>query len=120
MATNGEINFAIKVLNQLINPIKGYNISTEEYNDILFKRIKQLENQKNNIISIGSTVNWRGSWGMDVAKPVNVKRIEICEEGQKEGVEVESVSYEELETKNVVFSLDNGHWAYGYQIDKFN
>jgi hypothetical protein len=43
---NGQIDYAIKILRQLVNPIKSYNLSTEEYNEILFKKIKELEKDK--------------------------------------------------------------------------
>lgn len=43
---NGQIDYAIKVLKQLVNPIKSYNLTTEEYNDILFKKIEQLKKEK--------------------------------------------------------------------------
>lgn len=43
---NGQIDYAIKILRQLVNPIKSFNLSTEEYNDILFKKIKELEKEK--------------------------------------------------------------------------
>ncbi len=43
---NGQIDYAIKILRQLVNPIKSYNLSTEEYNEILFKKIKELEKEK--------------------------------------------------------------------------
>jgi len=43
---NGQIDYAIKVLKQLVNPVKSYNLTTEEYNDILFKKIEQLKKEK--------------------------------------------------------------------------
>ena len=43
---NLQIDYAIKVLKQLVNPIKSYNLSTEEYNKILFRKIKELEKKK--------------------------------------------------------------------------
>ena len=43
---NGQIDYAIKVLKQLVNPIKSYNLTTEEYNNILFKKIEQLKKEK--------------------------------------------------------------------------
>ena len=43
---NGQIDYAIKVLKQLVNPIKSYNLTTEEYNDILFNKIEQLKKEK--------------------------------------------------------------------------
>ncbi len=43
---NSQIDYAIKVLKQLVNPIKSHNLTTEEYNDILFKKIEQLKKEK--------------------------------------------------------------------------
>ena len=43
---NVQIDYAISVLKQLINPIKSYNLTTEEYNDILFKKIEELKKEK--------------------------------------------------------------------------
>lgn len=43
---NGQIDYAITVLKQLVNPVKSYNLTTEEYNDILFKKIEQLKKEK--------------------------------------------------------------------------
>jgi len=43
---NYQIDYAIEVLKSLVNPIKNHNLSTEDYNDILFKKIKKLESEK--------------------------------------------------------------------------
>lgn len=66
-------------------------------------------------IKIGDTVIWRGIWGLDNPFPATVTGIELCERyHEKEGAPVNEI---EIEYKdNCVFSLDNGHWAYGDQI----
>ena len=43
---NGQIDYAIKVLKSMFERIKGHNISTEEFNEILDRKIKKLESEK--------------------------------------------------------------------------
>jgi translation initiation factor 2B subunit (eIF-2B alpha/beta/delta family) len=43
---NGQIDYAIQVLKSMFEVIKGYNISTEEFNEILSRKIKKLESEK--------------------------------------------------------------------------
>ena len=67
------------------------------------------------LISKGDQVWWRGSWGIDAWQKAKVVGIELVNEGQKEnGVAIEQIPVEVKD--NCVFDLDNGHWAYGYQI----
>ena len=65
-------------------------------------------------IRVGDTVIWKGSWGSDPAKEAKVLKIERCRKGEKYGKQVDSIG--EYELDRAVFDLDNGHWAYGYQI----
>jgi len=70
-------------------------------------------------IKVGDTVLWRGHWGSDPAKPAKVEAMELCEQPrQKYGIQVETIHYRDKD--RTLFVLDNGHWAYGYQIDKEN
>lgn len=67
------------------------------------------------MLKVGDMVVWRSSWGTGHPSLAKVKRIEVVEPGQKEG----GVSVEEIQWANksrIVVDLDNGHWAYGYQI----
>lgn len=67
-------------------------------------------------LKLGDKVIWKGSWGRDEAKVATVTRIEIVKKGQKEdGVLVAQVPWGIVQDF-VVVGLDNGHWAYGYQI----
>lgn len=67
------------------------------------------------LISKGDQVWWRGSWGNDAWQKAKVVGIELVNNGQKEnGVAIEHIPVEVKD--NCVFDLDNGHWAYGYQI----
>jgi hypothetical protein len=43
---NGQIDYASQVLKSMFERIKGYNISTEEFNEILYRKIKKLESEK--------------------------------------------------------------------------
>lgn len=67
------------------------------------------------VIRVGDSVSWRGSWGSQPPKLAQVIHIEKTEnEREKYGYAVNEVAVEE---KNyAVFSLNNGHWAYGDQI----
>lgn len=65
--------------------------------------------KKNDIVS------WRGSWGTQKPQDAIVTQIELCENGSKHGNEVREIDWE-LCNRNVVVTLDNGHWAYGNQI----
>ena len=69
-----------------------------------------------NIIKIGSNVMYRGSFGMGCPEKVTIESIDMCEkEGDKYGDAVESIDWD---MKNYgCFTLSNGHWCYGGQID---
>lgn len=66
-------------------------------------------------LSVGDRVIWRGAWGSKDPQPATVLCIEKdCVD--KEGTEVAQIPWESTDTSGVVVILDNGHWAYGYQI----
>ena len=69
-----------------------------------------------NIIKIGSKVIYRGNFGMGCPEKVTIRSIDMCEEeGDKYGDAVESIDWD---MKNYgCFTLSNGHWCYGGQID---
>lgn len=48
---------------------------------------------------IGQEVIWRGGWGREAPKPAK-----IIDKGEKNG--------------KPVYDLDNGHWAYEYQLER--
>ena len=67
-------------------------------------------------LRLGDQVYWRGTWGQDPMKLAIVESIEVTN-GGKYGDEVESVDWNLVyEGREVVISLENGHWAYGFQI----
>ena len=69
-----------------------------------------------NIIKIGSKVMYRCSFGMGCPEKVTIESIDMCEkERDKYGDAVESIDWD---MKNYgCFTLSNGHWCYGGQID---
>ena len=69
-----------------------------------------------NIIKIGSKVIYRGNFGMGCPEKVTIESIDMCEkERDKYGDAVESIDWD---MKNYgCFTLSNGHWCYGGQID---
>ena len=69
-------------------------------------------------LKMGDVVRWNGSWGSDPEELAKIKNIEICPVGTKFGNEVKKVLWTTLDKKNVVVTLDNNHFAYGYQIKK--
>ena len=66
------------------------------------------------LLEINNIVSWRGVWGKDEPKVARVTDIRIW---QKEGlVFVNEIDWELVKGRDVIISLDNGHWAYGNQI----
>ena len=68
-------------------------------------------------LKIGDEVIWRGSWGKDAPQLAKVEEIEITK-GGKYGNPVDEVEWSEVYERNLVVTLDNGHWAYASQIKK--
>ena len=69
------------------------------------------------ILKVGMTVIYRGSWGYDSPKYAVVTGIELCEqEHEKYGEQVDEVTASEV--YRCCIDLNDGHWAYGYQVDK--
>jgi hypothetical protein len=72
-----------------------------------------------NKVRIGDNVKWRGCFGMDAPRSAVVTGLEITDAPRtKYGREVEEASWELVRQNRVLFTLDNGHWAYGEQISK--
>lgn len=68
------------------------------------------------MIRIGDFVMVRGAWGTEPPKRVQILGMELCAAPrQKHGVPVNEVPATLKDYIN--FDLNNGHWAYGYQID---
>jgi hypothetical protein len=68
------------------------------------------------MIRIGDFVMVRGAWGTEAPTRVQVHGMELCAAPrQKYGVPVQEVPATLKDYIN--FTLSNGRWAYGYQID---
>lgn len=68
-------------------------------------------------IKIGDTVEWRGAFGMQEPKPAKVIGMEVTEwPRDKYGETVEEADWKLVQQNRVLFTLDNGHWAYSEQI----
>ncbi len=66
----------------------------------------------------GDKVRWRGGWGSDPEREAEVTGIDRVEPGEKYGTRVQSMSWVEVvrDPSPCIVALDNGHWAYGYQL----
>lgn len=69
----------------------------------------------NKTLKIGSKVVYRGAWGTAFPKESEIEGIQLCENGDKYGEDIEECNEDNYE--NCVFDLTDGHWCYGYQID---
>lgn len=67
-------------------------------------------------LRINSVVWWRGAWGGDIPKLAQVKFITLTNGYEKEGVDVNCVPWELCDDRRVIVDLNNGHWAYGFQV----
>jgi hypothetical protein len=70
-----------------------------------------------NIINVGDTITYRGSFGAGLAKQAKVMGLTLTEEPRmKEGQECLSVFVKDVKANRVVFDLDDNHWCYSEQI----
>lgn len=67
---------------------------------------------------VGDQVMWRGGFGSDAPKIATIETIELVEEGQKYGDEVQEVADSDMNGRTVVVSLTNGYWCYAEAISK--
>lgn len=73
-------------------------------------------------LRVGDVVEWRGSWGEMPAVPARVRGITIpAHPGTKDGESVTSIPWPFVRSHSraVIVDLDNGHWAWGFQIVRF-
>jgi hypothetical protein len=76
--------------------------------NIMNRRTTKMERQ---YIMIGTKVNSNHG-------EAKVTGIELCKNGEKYGIDMPKVFVEDKD--RCTFDLDNGHWAYGYQVDPIN
>ena len=71
-------------------------------------------------LKIGDKVMWRGGFGVEQPKEAIIEGIELCGVGSKYGKTVQSVDWETIRggNRSVTVNLDNGHWAYGNQLEE--
>jgi hypothetical protein len=71
-----------------------------------------------NLLKTGDTVKWKGCWGKDDVKLAKITEISLCVyENVKYGDIVSEVSWDKvIGGRKVIVDLDNGHWAWGFQI----
>ena len=92
---------------------RGYRLVVPFFSCKFTKNLKSITMK--NLLKIGDTINWKGSWGSDPSKKAKVTGIEVnCV--SKDGDEVEVVEWGEVDSESVILSLDNDHWCYGYQV----
>jgi len=69
------------------------------------------------MLKVGDTVQWAGAWGTQPAKVARVTEIDETRiPGDKYGTAVTKLSWSLVQKNYAVVTLDNGHWAYGYQL----
>ena len=66
-------------------------------------------------VKVGDKVLYRPSFGRGPQVEATVTGLEECECGEKYGYPVDEFSGD---PECVTMDLDNGHWAYGTQVDK--
>jgi hypothetical protein len=69
-----------------------------------------------NKLKVGDTVNWNGNFGHDISKEAKVEAISINAKGQD--IDVEDIDWSHVKDRSVIVTLDNGSWAYGYQVSR--
>jgi len=68
-------------------------------------------------VKVGDTVLWRGAFGSAPAQKAKVVDMELTAgPRQKYGDTVEEAPWKAVLENRVLFTLDNGHWAYSDQI----
>jgi len=65
-------------------------------------------------IKIGDLVSVKTDFGHGPIDEGVIERIELLEPDQRDGIFVESAIL--VQDRSLVVYLDNGHWAYGFQI----
>lgn len=69
-------------------------------------------------LHVGDDVMWRGCWGEDPAKVARVTGIDYTAiPRSKYGRPVNSALWVDVRANHAIVTLDNGHWAYGEQLD---
>lgn len=67
------------------------------------------------ILRVGDTVLHRSGFGLHEPRPAKVLHIEHCQDDPKYGFDVPEIAW--ALRNQIVVDLDNGHWAFGIQIE---
>lgn len=74
----------------------------------------------NLVVRVGDTVLWKGCFGMDAEREVEVTGMEVTEyprdKGGFQANEVREVPWSLVLENKVIFTLSTGNWAYSEQI----
>lgn len=69
-------------------------------------------------VSVGDVVMWRGAWGREKPRLARVLSIEKTNHpDEKYGKKVDRISTKTVRSGRAILILDNGHFAFAYQID---
>ena len=69
------------------------------------------------LLRVGDYVMWRGNFGNNEPRKARVKHIEYCRRNAKHGKEVPEILWGQVK-EHAIVDLQNGYWAYGYQIEQ--
>jgi hypothetical protein len=70
------------------------------------------------VVKVGDIVKWCGGFGMFAAEDAVVEGMEITQiPRDKYGINASEVDASLVRQNRVLFTLDNGHWAYSDQIE---
>ncbi len=69
-------------------------------------------------LNVGDTVIWKSNFGKGPETSAKINRMEWCQVGSKEGQSISYIHWSRVYTRQLVVTLDNGHWAYGTQLVK--
>jgi len=81
--------------------------------------IEEQYGSEQEVLRVGDTVVWRGGWGADPPKLAVITSISMCEPGEKYGDPVDEMPWS-LVPVHATVGLDNGHWAYGDQLEAYD
>lgn len=66
-------------------------------------------------LTVGDKVMWKGAWGKDIPKEATVTDMDVWDGNQL--VTAKEANWDLVTSgRDVVVSLDNGFWAYGFQL----
>ena len=71
-------------------------------------------------LKVGDKVMWRGAWGQEPAKEATIESMSLCPKGSKHCRDIKSADWNTVKGHGrgqILVDLDNGHWAYGDQLD---